>query len=140
MKNSIKSKILFTLSLIFFFTSIAAKINNIYTESKAYEDRNVEVIIKNNVSKDEEKKILELISTMDEAVECFENDNISNEVKKQLVDDMIDSVNVINNKLNVSDDVLIKELGKQYDNLNEEKDITWDTLTKLYEKWKEEIL
>lgn len=140
MKKSLKPKILFTLSLSFFLTAIAAKINNIYTTSKAYEDRNVEVIIKNNVSKDEEKKILELIGTMDEAVECFENDNISNEVKKQLVDDMINSVNVINNKLNVSDDVLIKELGKQYDNLNQEKDITWDTLTKLYDKWKEDIL
>lgn len=137
MKKSMKPKIIFVLSVIFFLTSIVTKINNIY---KIYKDKNIEIRINDNISKDEEEKILELINTMDEAVDYLQNDKVSYEVKKQLINDIIDSVNVINTKLDIYDYRFIDELNKQYYNLNEKKYITFNILMQLYKEWKEEIL
>lgn len=139
MKKTSKSKILFTLSLIFFFTSIASKINNTYTMNKRYKNRDIQMKSINTINKDEEKKIKELINTMDEAMELLNSDNMSHEVRKQLIRDMIDGATSINNKLNLKDYAFVDELNTQYHNLEEGKSIILSRLKKRYNKWKLKI-
>ena len=135
MKKSLHPKIFFILRLIFFFTSITAKISKIYRANKVYKNSQVAIKSINTISKEEEKKIIELIKTMNEAINYINDENISHEVKKQLIEDMIAGVSVINDKVNLKDDILIKELRTQYNNLNKNKSLTWDRLNKLYKNW-----
>lgn len=139
MKKPSKSKILSTLSLIFFFTSIASKINSTYTINKKYKNRDIQIKSINTINKDEENKIKELINTMNEAMELLNSDNISYEVKKQLIRDIIDGATVINNKLNLKDYSFVEELNIQYHNLEEGKRIIWGKLKKRYNEWKSKI-
>lgn len=139
MKKPSKSKILFTLSLIFFFTSVASKINSVYTMNKKYKSRDTQIESINTINEDEEKKIKELISTMDEAMELLNSDNMSYGVKKQLIGEIIDGVTLINNKLNLKDYTFVEELTTQYHNLEEGKSINWNKLKKRYNEWKLKI-
>lgn len=140
MKNVTKSKIIKIIGIIFFLTSIAAKVNNIYISSKVYNNKDTEIKSKNSISKEEKEKILELTKTMDEGMAYLNNDKTSNTVKMQLIKDMIDSVNVINKKLNIRADILIEELNKQYDDLNDNKNMSLEKLLQLYNEWKEKVL
>ena len=119
---------------------MAAKINNIYISSKAYNSKNTGIKNKNSINKEDKEKILELTKTMDEGMAYLNNDKTSNTVKMQLIKDMIDSVNVINKKLNINAEVLIEELNKQYNNLNDNKNMSLKKLFQLYNEWKEKVL
>lgn len=139
MRNPLKPKLFFILSTIFFFTSIASQANNIYSISETYKNKDMGIKSENVTDMDEEKKILGLTSTMDEALEYLKNDNISYEIKKQLLNDLIDSVNIISNKLSISDDIFVKELNKQHNSLTEKNNVNLEVLLKLYEEWKVNI-
>lgn len=140
MKIISKSKIMFILSIIFFVTGIYANFNSIYKINFDNNSNTSNKLISSELTKDEEQKVLDLLSTMDEGIEYLHNNEASYETKRQLISNLSDAAAVINNKLNYKDNEFINEVNSEYYNLKYKNTIDIDRLSLNYEKWKHNIV
>lgn len=140
MRKVSKSKIIFVISIIFFIIGSYANFNNIYNGIKKNDINNSNKSTSANIAKDEKQKVLDLIFTMDEAIDYLNNNEASYETKKQLIIDLSKAASVISEKINYYDTDFINEVNKQYYNLNNKNTIDVDALSLKYNNWRNDIL
>lgn len=140
MRNSNKSKVIFLISIMFFITGSYANFNNIYNLIKKNDINTSKKLKVFNITKDEEQKVLDLIVTMDEAIDYLNNNEASYETEKQLIINLRESASVISKKINYYDTNFTNEVNKQYYNLSNNNAIDVDALSLKYNNWKNDIL